>query len=149
MDEAIFQPPIVGHIMGWVYRIYPRKTNDFGSESSKGDHFFQKERIRLPEDDFLGAMFSIRGGVDVQAWNHPKLPPFSMGSPLQAPICAELSLQKASPYLTSCFLKVVCCWMSCEASPRFNCTQSTYPKKVYMGFSLNGGTPKTPQNDHF
>ena len=22
-------------------------------------------------------------------------------------------------------------------------------KTVYMGVSLNGGTPKTPQNDHF
>ena len=27
---------------------------------------------------------------------------------------------------------------------------SKYPRQVgYMGVSLNGGTPKTPQNDHF
>lgn len=54
VDEASFQPPIVGHIMGWVYRIYPRKTNGFGSESSKGDHFFQRKGfICLPKDAFF------------------------------------------------------------------------------------------------
>ena len=70
-----------------------------------------------------------------------------MGSPFlqQALICAELSLQKASPYLTSCFLKVVCRWMSCEASPSLIKARSTHPKKVYGCFQKIG----VPQNGWF
>ena len=38
--------------------------------------------------------------------------------------------------------------MAGHGDPRFD-VQYNVSVSVYMGVSLNGGTPKTPQNDHF